>query len=142
MLVSTTWTCKIADFGTARLAALTAGTKAEFTDPLLTRNVGTLLWTAPEILQERAYDRAVDVYSFGIVLWEIWTRALPFADLKTIWAIRAAVVGGTRPPVPADAPVAYVALMTQCWQPEPAARPTFAACSVALDAVPAGHNYL
>ncbi len=77
----------------------------------------------------------MDVYSYGIVLWEIWTRDLPFRDLKTIWAIRGAVVGGSRPPVPADSPAAYAELMQQCWQATPAARPTFAACVEALDLV-------
>ncbi len=77
----------------------------------------------------------VDVYSFGIVLWEIWARDQPFKDLKTIWAIRAAVVEGVRPPVPGDAPTAFSELMQQCWQAEPAARPSFTSCLQALSRI-------
>ncbi len=44
VLVSSEWACKIADFGTARLAQLSQGAKANFDDAYMTRNVGTLLW--------------------------------------------------------------------------------------------------
>lgn len=83
--------------------------------------------TAPEILREQPYDNKVDVYSFGIVMWEVWTRDVPFKDLKTVWGIRAAVVDGQRPPLPADAPALYAATMQQCWADSALARPTFAA---------------
>ena len=92
----------------------------------MTTNVGTLLWTAPEILKEQPYDLKVDVYSFAIVLWEIATRQVPFADISSAWAVRQAVVDGERPPIPEHAPPQYLSLMTICWSESPIARPTFA----------------
>ena len=71
--------------------------------------------TAPEILRQNPYDNKVDVYSFGIVLWEVWTRDLPFKEIKTVWGIREAVEAGQRPPLPVDAPAYYAELMQRCW---------------------------
>jgi serine/threonine protein kinase len=44
--------------------------------------------TAPEILRQETYDKSVDVYSFGIVMWECWTRDQPFKDIVKLWDIR------------------------------------------------------
>ena len=49
--------------------------------------------TAPEILREETYDKLVDVYSFGIVMWECWTRDLPFKNIVKLWDIRYVLPG-------------------------------------------------
>lgn len=51
-----------------------------FSGLVINAQVGTLLWSAPEVLEGQSYDLSADVYSFGIVLWEIWSRQLPFED--------------------------------------------------------------
>ena len=70
LLVTNDWTAKIADFGMSRI-----------TDKLMTRGVGTPIYTSPEALEGRSYTLKADVYSFAFVLWEIVTREIPFADL-------------------------------------------------------------
>lgn len=53
---------------------------------------------APELLQERPYNKSIDCYAFGIVLWEIFSRAVPFSGYEAV-DIREAVVSGGRPKV-------------------------------------------
>lgn len=69
----------VSDFGTARLVTQLSGVSEEDeasagANATLTTCVGTIPWVAPEILASKPYNEKVDVYSFGIVLWEILTR--------------------------------------------------------------------
>jgi hypothetical protein len=54
-------------------------------------------WTAPELLNESAYDGRVDVYSFGILLWQLLANRLPFADADSQRSVRARIQSGVRP---------------------------------------------
>jgi hypothetical protein len=138
LLVTQHYHIKVADFGTSKLAAslqannrasqyLGDGTKT------MTKMVGTPLWMAPEQLQGRkSYDNKVDVYAYGIVLFEILTQALPWTELPQKFfmnKLAEAVLSGQRPTVPAEGVVCvderYVGLMEQCWAQQPQDRPTF-----------------
>eukprot|EP00050_Salpingoeca_kvevrii_P000023 m.140075 g.140075 ORF g.140075 m.140075 type:complete len:90 (-) comp10008_c0_seq1:64-333(-) len=66
-----------------------------------------------------------DVYSYAIVLWEIWHRQQPWTELKAIWDIRAAVEEGRRPTIDPSVPEHAASLMRRCWAQAPAARPLF-----------------
>ena len=71
---------------------------------MLSCDVGTPNWSAPELLQEAEYDRSIDVYSFGIMMWELVSRKLPWndimaADLEGFKAVLLdAIWSGRRPP--------------------------------------------
>jgi serine/threonine protein kinase len=107
-----------------------------------TRAAGTLLWMAPEVFRgDIDYDRSVDVYSFGIVLWELATREMPWGELLNIdvdsgefgltffEALNMALQNGQRPPVPSTLVVKsplFVTVMKRCWAGDPADRPEFA----------------
>lgn len=94
-------------------------------------------WLAPETLGGEGYSKESDVYAFGIVMWEMLTRSIPWSDLKQ-WDIVTLVRDGARPPVPNFWEVRdsvgkectyfdeYVTLMTSCWSQNPYDRPTFA----------------
>ena len=100
----------------------------------LSRGVGTPLWSAPEILRkDRNYGPSIDLYSFGIMMWELVTRDEPWADIgganqfDMAAALEASVQSGKRPPTGADHdwPEVYTALMRSCWATDPTERPSF-----------------
>ncbi|KAL6077557.1 serine/threonine-protein kinase STY13 [Balamuthia mandrillaris] len=118
LLVDQNWTVKVADFGLCRFDE---GESEETKD-----SVGTPLWMAPEILLGKPYDSSADVYSFGIVLWELLTREQPFAGVTSIEALKKAVCDDSvRPTIPKSCPIALRDLIEACWRSEPGKRPTF-----------------
>ena len=71
---------------------------------------------------------ASDVYSFGIVVWEVLSGEVPWASVGTPREVYIRVVlNGLRPDIPVDAPADLVSMMTATWAGEPEARPSFRA---------------
>ncbi|GFS35757.1 kinase superfamily with octicosapeptide/Phox/Bem1p domain-containing protein [Actinidia rufa] len=88
---------------------------------------GTLPWMAPELLNGSSslVSEKVDVFSFGIVLWELLTGEEPYADLH-YGAIIGGIVSNTlRPAVPESCSPEWRSLMENCWSSEPSERPNF-----------------
>ncbi|MCO5612519.1 hypothetical protein L7F22_066787 [Adiantum nelumboides] len=106
---------KIADFGVARI---------EVQSEDMTPETGTYRWMAPEMMQNRSYSHKVDVYSFGIVLWELITGNIPFQKMTAVQAA-SAVVRGARPIIPTNCPDSLSKIMTCCWDANPDVRPSF-----------------
>lgn len=77
------------------------------------------------MIQHRPYDQKVDVYSFGIVLWELITGMLPFQNMTAVQAAFAVVNKGVRPIIPHDCLPALGEIMTRCWDANPDVRPPF-----------------
>ena len=118
---------KIADFGLSKSKALVTHSTSR-------NSSGTRTHQAPEILlpPEGATERSdedrqkSDVYSYGIVMYEVLSRKKPFQELTDETHIVVAVVHGRRPsPIPSDIPPKLVELMEQCWQHDTARRPNF-----------------
>ncbi|KAK9077660.1 hypothetical protein SSX86_005997 [Deinandra increscens subsp. villosa] len=110
--------CKVGDFGLSKIKRNT----------LVSGGVrGTLPWMAPELLNgsSNKVSEKVDVFSFGIVLWEILTGEEPYANMH-YGAIIGGIVSNTlRPPIPKDCDGEWRRLMEQCWAPNPMVRPSF-----------------
>lgn len=117
LLISADKSIKIADFGVARIEVQTEG---------MTPETGTYRWMAPEMIQHRPYTQKVDVYSFGIVLWELIAGSLPFQNMTAVQAAFAVVNKGVRPIIPSDCPPVLAEIMTRCWDANPEVRPPFA----------------
>jgi LRR receptor-like serine/threonine-protein kinase FLS2 len=135
ILLTSDMRAKIADFGTAGLLTMAVLPADRPVEPAATadartrtKGLGTPLWMAPEVLAGRAYDARVDVYSYGIVLWEIASQRLPWEDVHgsfLLSALLTAIEAGQRPPVDGTWPRGYCAVMERCWQLGPSDRPDF-----------------
>ncbi len=84
-------------------------------------------WQSPEVQNLQEYTEKADVYSFAMILWELFTRKKPFDefDFKSIFMKRDAIYNGLRPTIPDDAPLLYTNLIEDCWDHEPTHRPSF-----------------
>ena len=117
ILVSSAMRCKIGDFGLSRDTA----------DSEYYQSIGGYLpvrWTAPEALEQRKYSQQSDVWSFGVVMYEMWTRcATPYAGMgnQQVWID---VLSGYRLPAPAWCPLEVYRTMQACWDVY-GSRPTF-----------------
>ncbi|KAL5469271.1 hypothetical protein EMCRGX_G030502 [Ephydatia muelleri] len=82
-------------------------------------------WTAPEALNRGMYTSASDVWSYGILLWEVFSGgAIPFAGMSNTDA-KDHIDGGYHMPLPAGCPKEVYSVMQQCWMHEPEDRPNF-----------------
>ncbi|CAH8261753.1 unnamed protein product [Arabidopsis lyrata] len=116
VLIDEDFHLKIADFGIA--------CEEEYCD-MLADDPGTYRWMAPEMIKRKPHGRKADVYSFGLVLWEMVAGAIPYEDMNPIQAAFAVVHKNIRPAIPGDCPVAMKALIEQCWSVAPDKRPEF-----------------
>eukprot|EP01017_Pseudomicrothorax_dubius_P033692 TRINITY_DN4534_c0_g1_i1.p1 TRINITY_DN4534_c0_g1~~TRINITY_DN4534_c0_g1_i1.p1 ORF type:complete len:233 (-),score=8.69 TRINITY_DN4534_c0_g1_i1:85-783(-) len=112
---------KISDFG---LSCLLSPRNAND----LLQGVGTCHWMAPELLSGLPYSKKADVYSFGIILWEIMKRELPYQHLKGKYAIMQFVQHGGEPDyflLPHDCPPKLTELLKCCLHRNSELRPSF-----------------
>jgi len=82
---------KIADFGTATLCPTFLKEQVVFNP----------IWCAPEVLNQQYYNEKIDVFSFGIILWELYTLKRPYEALDRVAAIQDFLLGGNRLSIPA-----------------------------------------
>ncbi|CAM9240971.1 unnamed protein product, partial [Hapterophycus canaliculatus] len=119
---------KIADFGTSRWSQHTNSTGlATYTTRSSQTTQMSLAWSAPEVLEAEGSTYASDVYSFGIVVWEVISRELPWAKKTRPRDVLSAVLRGIRPSFHVDAPPDIVDIAKACWCGEPSERTTFRA---------------
>src|SRR6266498_2019639 len=85
---------------------------------------GVISYMAPEILQGKDYTTASDIYSFGMIMWELITGRMPFWDQNNDPELIIKIYKDFRPPIIKSAPKGYVELMQQCWDSDPNKRPT------------------
>eukprot|EP01105_Mastigella_eilhardi_P013795 TRINITY_DN313_c0_g3_i2.p1 TRINITY_DN313_c0_g3~~TRINITY_DN313_c0_g3_i2.p1 ORF type:complete len:464 (-),score=113.77 TRINITY_DN313_c0_g3_i2:66-1325(-) len=93
---------------------------------------GTPIYAAPE-LGDAHHSGKVDVYSFGLTLWELMTASRPWSDVTSVQELVARVWRGERPPTP-KGPDLLCALVEASWAPSPILRPSFTACCKLLQA--------
>mmetsp|Transcript_504 Transcript_504/g.764 ORF Transcript_504/g.764 Transcript_504/m.764 type:complete len:553 (-) Transcript_504:189-1847(-) len=121
LLVDENYNVKVCDFGLSHAKSnVGKGVRGSY------GSCGTPLWMAPEVLLNKPYDESVDVYSFGIVLWELLTEDDPFPEIDTMNMMLDQVVKENhRPPIPDSCPTRLKQLIEACWQGEPSKRPPF-----------------
>ncbi|XP_047332432.1 serine/threonine-protein kinase STY13-like isoform X2 [Impatiens glandulifera] len=115
---------KLADFGLAREETVTE---------MMTAETGTYRWMAPELYstvtlrqgEKKHYNNKVDIYSFGIVLWELVTNRMPFEGMSNLQAAYAAAFKQERPSITEDITPDLAFIMQSCWVEDSNMRPSF-----------------
>ena len=95
---------------------------------------GTAAYMAPELLEDNLFDEKSDVYSYGILLWEIYDRGIPWRGLQPMQIMRKVVDKCERPPMPSGMPDDVRTLLQRCWAPAPNDRPDFQTIASVLHA--------
>ncbi|CAG5125605.1 unnamed protein product [Candidula unifasciata] len=116
VLVSSNDIVKISDFGTSR-EWNEKSTKMSF--------AGTVAWMAPEVIRNEMCSEKVDIWSYGVVLWELLIAEVPYKDVDSsaiIWGVGS---NSLHLPVPTTCPEGFKLLMRQCWSAKPRNRPSF-----------------
>ncbi|KAG1953581.1 ephrin type-B receptor 3-like isoform X6 [Pimephales promelas] len=130
ILVNSNLVCKVSDFGLSRFL------EDDATDPTYTSSLGgkiPIRWTAPEAIAYRKFTSASDVWSYGIVMWEVMSYGeRPYWDMSNQDVINA-VEQDYRLPPPMDCPTALHQLMLDCWVKERNLRPKFSQIVNTLD---------
>ncbi|XP_060706312.1 ephrin type-A receptor 7 isoform X2 [Hemiscyllium ocellatum] len=120
ILVNSNLVCKVSDFGLSRVVE-------DDPEAVYTTTGGKIpvRWTAPEAIQYRKFTSASDVWSYGIVMWEVMSYGeRPYWDMSNQDVIKA-IEEGYRLPAPMDCPPGLHQLMLDCWQQERSERPKF-----------------
>eukprot|EP00042_Codosiga_hollandica_P048656 m.548600 g.548600 ORF g.548600 m.548600 type:complete len:161 (+) comp57717_c0_seq4:1897-2379(+) len=90
-------------------------------------------WMAPESFLDNVTTSASDVWSFGVLAWEVMAYgADPYSDMKVQAAVQA-IVSGYRLPRPQDCPVEFYDLLLRCWQKKADSRPKFKALTYLIN---------
>ncbi|KAM9850656.1 mitogen-activated protein kinase kinase kinase 13 [Aulostomus maculatus] len=124
VLVTHNDSVKISDFGTSKELS-DKSTKMSF--------AGTVAWMAPEVIRNEPVSEKVDIWSFGVVLWELLTGEIPYKDVDSsaiIWGVGS---NSLHLPVPSTCPDGFKILMKQTWQGKPRNRPSFRQILLHLD---------
>jgi serine/threonine protein kinase/2',3'-cyclic-nucleotide 2'-phosphodiesterase (5'-nucleotidase family) len=113
LLVDEYWNVKVADFGFATMIK----------EQATMTKCGTPAWSAPEVLLNKKYNEKADVYSFGIVMWEVLTRSTPYPN-KNPFNLGIDVIKGERPYIPHDTDARFAEFIQRCWSEKPKERPS------------------
>ena len=136
---------KLTDFGMTRFK----------TNQHMTSRIGTSIYMAPEIVNNEFYDEKCDVFSFGIIMFEVFTRNFkPYGANTAQIEIKVAQNplfrfvfffqisnNKKRPALPVDmgpldhSQIAFIELMTKCWSHNASARPSFSEIIAALNSI-------
>ncbi|KAK7318761.1 hypothetical protein RJT34_03468 [Clitoria ternatea] len=127
---------KIAGFGTVRFSLISTD-KAKLVQPDPNIDLSSL-YVAPEIYKDVVFDRSVDAYSFGLIVYEMIEGIQPLHPRPPEEAAKLMCLEGIRPPFKIKAksyPQDVKELIEECWHPEPVVRPTFSQIIVRLDKI-------
>ncbi|XWS26406.1 hypothetical protein CRYUN_Cryun26dG0029600 [Craigia yunnanensis] len=118
LLVDKNWVVKVCDFGLSRLKHHTFLSSKS--------TAGTPEWMAPEVLRNEPANEKCDVYSFGVILWELVTLRIPWKGLNPMQVVGAVGFQNRRLEIPEDVDPMVAQIIRECWQTEPNLRPSFA----------------
>jgi len=121
---------KLLDFG---LCTCVKKGESPETTYQMTGNTGSLRYMAPEVALRRPYNEKVDVYSYGIVVWQMARDQVPYKHLNKADFMTKVALQGERPKPDKSWPSAFTNLLESCWHANPHRRPKFKDVVAALD---------
>ncbi|KAI3980952.1 hypothetical protein MKX01_025517 [Papaver californicum] len=125
LLVDENWNVKVCDFGLSRLKHNTFLSSKS--------TAGTPEWMAPEVLRNEQSNEKCDVYSFGVIFWELATLRMPWSGMNPMQVVGAVGFQNRRLDIPKELDPLVARIIWECWQTEPNLRPSFAQLTVALE---------
>uniref|UniRef100_A0A0E0CVH0 non-specific serine/threonine protein kinase n=1 Tax=Oryza meridionalis TaxID=40149 RepID=A0A0E0CVH0_9ORYZ len=127
LLVDNNWNVKVCDFGLSRLKHSTFLSSKS--------TAGTPEWMAPEVLRNEQSNEKCDVYSFGVILWELATLRMPWSGMNPMQVVGAVGFQDKRLDIPKEIDPLVARIIWECWQKDPNLRPSFAQLTSALKTV-------
>ncbi|KAI5937477.1 mitogen-activated protein kinase kinase kinase 21 isoform X2 [Manis javanica] len=118
-------TLKITDFGLAREWHRTTKMSA----------AGTYAWMAPEVIKSSLFSKGSDIWSYGVLLWELLTGEVPYRGIDGLAVAYGVAVNKLTLPIPSTCPEPFAKLMKECWQQDPHIRPSFSLILEQLTAI-------
>ncbi|RHZ61688.1 hypothetical protein Glove_346g183 [Diversispora epigaea] len=85
---------------------------------------GIIPYMAPELFKNQPYSYASDIYSLGMIMWQLTSGHRPFHDQEHGPKLILDILDGKRPEITEDTPECWANLMKRCWHPVPSQRPT------------------
>ncbi|KAF3329168.1 dual specificity protein kinase shkD-like isoform X3 [Carex littledalei] len=124
LLVDKNWVVKVCDFGLSRMKHNTF---------LSSRSTaGTAEWMAPEVLRNEPSDEKCDVFSFGVILWELCTLQQPWEGMNPMQVVGAVGFQHRRLDVPNNMDPVVTKIIQDCWETDPKLRPSFSEIMASL----------
>ncbi|KAK9411786.1 mitogen-activated protein kinase kinase kinase MLK4 [Crotalus adamanteus] len=108
-------TLKITDFGLAR----------EWHRTTKMSTAGTYAWMAPEVIKSSMFSKGSDLWSYGVLLWELLTGEVPYRGIDGLAVAYGVAVNKLTLPIPSTCPEPFAKLMKECWAQDPHIRPSF-----------------
>lgn len=113
---------KLFDFG---LATCVKARESDSESYEMSGMTGSLRYMAPETALRKPYTEKVDVYSYGILIWQMARDKVPFKGLNKDEFLKNVSIGGERPKLDSSWPSGFSSLLTKCWHQDPSQRPSF-----------------
>lgn len=118
LLVDRNWVVKVCDFGLSKVKHHTFLSSKS--------TAGTPEWMAPEVLRNERSNEKCDVYSFGVILWELATMRMPWGGMNPMQVVGAVGFQDRRLDIPKEIDPMVAQIITDCWDSDPNKRPSFA----------------
>lgn len=94
----------------------------------ISENINNVRWKAPEFLNQQLstvdHYKKADMYSYGMVLWELASREIPYSDEVNETVVQGWIITGQTEDIPEDCPPSFATLISRCWEMRPESRPT------------------
>lgn len=128
ILIDKSLRVKLCDFGISKMNNIDEA-EIDLESPIninkRTKTMGTVSWMSPEFINDKVSSKMSDVFSFGVLLWEILTRGKLYPELQPIQIAYGVANNNLRPPIPSKMDKNLSTLIESCWQEDPIKRPTY-----------------